>query len=187
MEIKNIRMTYLHLLEPHAATEGAAPKYSVCLLIPKKHPQIEEIQQEIEAAMVAKWGTKRPRILRDPLRDGDEMQGGEYVKAGPEFRGAYFMTASSPRKVDVIVGKERRAPTQDDLTWGNWGSVIVKFFGYDTAGNRGTGCGLNKVWITRRGEPLGGASEAWSDVEAEDFGAIAEQATAAGKQAGDIF
>lgn len=70
---------------------------------------------------------------------------------------------------------------------GNYASVKVGFYGYDTAGNRGVGCGLNGVWITRRGEPLGAASEAWKETEAEDFSAIAERAAAAGKQEGDIF
>jgi hypothetical protein len=70
---------------------------------------------------------------------------------------------------------------------GNYASVKVGFYGYDTAGNRGVGCGLNGVWITRRGEPLGAAAEPWKETEAEDFSAIAERATAAGKQADDMF
>lgn len=188
MIIDNVRMTYLHLEEPHAAAEGATPKFSVCMIIPKAHPQIAEIRAEIKAAVAAKWGDKPPKGLRSPLRDGDETdESGERIK-GAEFTDCYFMTASSPRKVEVIVGKARRQAVTDDMTWGNYGSVKVRCFAYDTAGNRGVGCGLNGVWITKRGEPLGGNSEAWNgNVEADDMDAIAQRAAAAGQQEGDVF
>lgn len=188
MQIDNARLTYIHIEEPHAAAEGATPKYSVCLIIPKTHPQVEEIRAAIKKAITDKWGDKAPKGLRSPLRDGDAVdENGERMK-GEDFAGAFFMTASSPRKVEAIAGASKRPATSDDLVWGYYGSVICKMFAYDTAGNRGVGCGLNKVWITKRGEPLGGGSEAFSgNVEAEDFGAIAERATAAGQQSGDIF
>ena len=31
-----------------------------------------------------------------------------------------------------------------------YASIKIGFYGYDAAGNRGVGCGLNGVWITRR-------------------------------------
>jgi hypothetical protein len=66
--------------------------------------------------------------------------------------------------------------------------VKVNFYGYDTAGNRGVAAGLNGVWITHPGEPLGMASDPWSDkTEAEDFGAIAEKAIVQASSDDDMF
>lgn len=188
MEIKNVRLTYIHVEEPHAAAQGAEPKYSVCMILPKNHEQIEHVRKAIKDAIAKMWGDKPPKGLRSPLRDGDAVdESGERLK-GEEFAGSYFMTASNPRKVEAIIGKSQRKATGDDLVWGYYGSVICDFFPYDKAGNRGVGCGLNKLWITKTGDRLGGNRESFSDnAEVEDFDAIAERATSAGQQSGDIF
>ena len=187
MIINDVRMAYTHLEEPRAAAEGAEPKYSVTLIIPKNHKQLPEIKEAMQAAITNKWGAKPPKGLRSPLRDGDAVDdAGERMK-GPEFTDAYFITASNKKPVDVVAGKDRMRATSEHMRAGNYASVKVGFYGYDAAGNRGVGCGLNGVWVTRRGEPLGAANEAWGETEAEDFSAIAEQATAAGRQTGDIF
>jgi hypothetical protein len=187
MIIDNIRLAYVHLDEPRAAAEGAEPKYSVTLIIPKDHPQVAEIREAMQAAIAAKWGAKPPKGLRSPLRDGDATDdSGERMK-GAEFRDAYFVTASNKKPVKVVAGKDRGPAAAEHKQAGNYASVMVGFFGYDAAGNRGVGAGLNGVWITRRGESLGGPNEAWRETEAEDFNVIAERATAAGQQSGDIF
>lgn len=189
LQINKARLTYIHLEEPHAAAEGADPKYSVCLIIPKNHDQVETIKRMVKEAVARKWGDKAPKGLRSALRDGDAVdENGERLK-GKEFSGCYFMTASNKRKVGLKAWKSGQPATSDDLVWGYYGSVLVSFFAYDAAGNRGIGAGLDGVWITAKGEPLGGAAASWDDgsVEAEDFSAIAEQATAAGQQTGDIF
>lgn len=189
MIIDNVRLAYVNLEQPRAAAEGAEPKYSVTMIIPKKHKQLDEIRAAIKAAAVNKWGDKVPKGLRNPLRDGDAVdENGERLK-GEEFTDSFFITASNKRAVEVVAGKDRAKATSDHMRSGNYGCCKVGFFGYDAAGNRGVGCGLNGVWITRRGEPLGGAAEPWaeSSSEVEDFSAIVDQATKAGQQDGDIF
>lgn len=187
MIIDNVRLAYVHLEEPRAAAEGAEPKYSVTMIIPKNHPKVAEIKEAMKAAIQKKWNGKPPKGLRSPLRDGDETDdAGERLK-GAEFTDAYFLNAANKKPVEVVAGKDCGRATSEHMRSGNYASVKVGFYGYDTAGNRGVGCGLNGVWITKRGEPLGAASEAWEETEAEDFSVIAERATAAGKQEGDVF
>jgi hypothetical protein len=41
--------------------------------------------------------------------------------------------------------------------------VTVNFFGFNTAGKKGVGCGLGNVMKTRDGEPLSGGASAASD------------------------
>ena len=189
IQINNTRLTYMHLEEPHAAVEGAKPKYSVCLLIPKNHEQVDAIKKAMNEAIASKWGGKPPKGLRSPLRDGDQVDdSGERLK-GDDFAGCYYMTASNPKKVAVKAWKDGRQATSDDMVWGYYGSVLVSFFSYDAAGNRGVGAGLDGVWITRQGNPMGGAAKSWSmdGIQAEDFSAMPEPEMQPARQSGDIF
>jgi len=173
--VKDARMAYIHLLEPRAAAEGAEPKYSVTLIIPKTDEAgIAAIKAAMKAAVSKKFGDKPPKGLRNPLRDGDEKDGesGEYMK-GDEFRGNWYLSASSKKPVRALAGKARLPATEDHLQSGNYGAAELNFYGYDAAGNRGVAAGLNGVWITRKGEPLGSGATDWGVIEAEDFGATA--------------
>jgi hypothetical protein len=44
-----------------------------------------------------------------------------------------------------------------------YGRVTVRFYGYNTAGKRGVGCGLGNVLKTRDGEALAGGASAEMD------------------------
>jgi len=186
--VKDARMAYIHLLEPRAAAEGAEPKYSVTLIIPKTDEAgIAAIKAAMKAAVSRKFGDKPPKGLRNPLRDGDEKDGesGEYMK-GDEFRGNWYLSASSKKPVRALAGKARMPATEDHLQSGNYGAAELNFYGYDAAGNRGIAAGLNGVWITRKGEPLGSGATDWGVIEAEDFGSPAPKALAE-MAADDVF
>jgi len=186
--VKDARMAYIHLLEPRAAAEGAEPKYSVTLIIPKTDEAgIATIKAAMKAAVAKKFGDKPPKGLRNPLRDGDEKDGdsGEYMK-GDEFRGNWYLSASSKKPVRAQAGKARLPATEDHLQSGNYGAAELNFYGYDAAGNRGVAAGLNGVWITRKGEPLGSGATDWGVIEAEDFGSPAPKALAE-MAAEDVF
>jgi hypothetical protein len=187
--VKDARMAYIHLLEPRAAAEGAEPKYSVTLIIPKTDEAgIAAIKAAMKAAVSKKFGDKPPKGLRNPLRDGDEKDGesGEYMK-GDEFRGNWYLSASSKKPVRAQAGKARMPATEDHLQSGNYGAAELNFYAYDAAGNRGVAAGLNGVWITRKGEPLGSGATDWGVIEAEDFGSSAASAATASMSADDVF
>ena len=184
--IKDARFAYVHLLEPRAAAEGAEAKYSVTLIIPKSdEATITEIKAAMKAAVTKKFGDKPPKGLRNPLRDGDEKDNdsGEYLK-GEEFNGNLYLSASSKKPVRAFAGKARLPATEEHLQSGNYGAAELNFYGYDAAGNRGIAAGLNGVWITRKGEPLGAGATDWGVIEAEDFGSPAGKPELSGD---DIF
>ena len=189
MTIDKVRLAYCHLDVPRASAEGADPKFSCVMIIPKDHPQVAEIKSRIKEAVAAKFGDKPPKGLRNPLRDGDEIDAETNERMrGPEFANAYALSASGKRQPNIIVGKSKSAPQAEHLRSGHYASVKVNFYGYDTAGNRGVAAGLNGLWITHPGEPLGMASDPWSDkTEAEDFGAIAEKAIVQASADDDMF
>jgi len=136
--VKDARFAYVHLLEPRAAAEGAEAKYSVTLIIPKTDEAgIAAIKAAMKAAVSKKFGDKPPKGLRNPLRDGDEKDGesGEYMK-GDEFRGNWYLSASSKKPVRALAGKARMPATDEHLQSGNYGAAELNFYGYDAAGNR---------------------------------------------------
>jgi len=175
--VNNVRLAYMHLIEPHAAAEGADPKYSVTMIIPKANTDaVNAVKNAMVAARDLKWGKVPPKGLRSPLRDGDEKdEEGNFIRP-EEFRNSYYVGASSKRPVDVKIvmgGKIVNCP-QEHMVSGYYGSVQANFYGYDAAGNKGVSAGLNGVMITKRGEPLGRKTE-WDDASkagAEDFGGV---------------
>lgn len=173
--IKNVRLAYVHLVEPRAAADGAEPKYSVTVIIPKTDTvNLAVIRDASKAAKEARWGAKPPTTLRSPVRDGDEKDvTGNFVR-GEEFRNAYYMNVSSKKPVDakIMMGGRIVNCPPEHLVSGYYGSVIANFFAYETAGNKGVSAGLNGVTITKRGEPLGRRLDWGQAMEgAEDFGA----------------
>ena len=191
MVVPHARFAYVHLLQPRAAAEGAEPKYSVTLIIPKKDEQaITKIKAAMKAAIGKKWDSKPPKGLRNPLRDGDEIDGetGERMK-GEEFKDCWYISASNKKPVRAVAGRAKIPATEEHLASGNYGAAELNFYAYDAAGNRGVAAGLNGVWITKRGEPLGGAGVEWGEIEADDFAAadLPGAKAAAEMSDGDMF
>lgn len=171
--IKNVRLTYMHLLEARAAAIGAEPKFSLTMLIAKTDEEnVNAVKASIKAAIAKKYGeTKPPKGMRNPLRDGDEVDAetGDRVK-GDEFAGQFYISASNKKAIRPIVGKSKAEAKAEHLVNGYHGCVGVNFYAYDAAGNKGVAAGLNDLWITKKGDPLAGSGTDWGDIEADDFG-----------------
>ena len=60
-----VRFSYAHVFKPHSSIDGAEPKYSICLLVPKKDRYaVAAIKAGIDAAMdsgKSLWGGKIDR------------------------------------------------------------------------------------------------------------------------------
>ena len=174
--LKNVRLSYPHLFEPRAAVEGADPKYSTTILIPKDNEvALRAVQEAMKAAIVDaipnRWGGKKPSGLRLALRDGDAKDDfGEYERAGSEYRNHYFLNAGSKTRPGVVSGPHRDPATPEDVWPGEFAVVSVTFFGYSAAGNKGVSAGLNNVWVLGRGDRLDGgiaAEDEFANVSAE--------------------
>lgn len=160
-----VRFSYAHLFQPWAGQEGQEPKYSVCLLIPKKDKKTlakiaEAIDEAAQDGISSKWGGKKPKNLHFPLRDGDEE------REGAEYEGMMFLNASSKQRPCVVDKDLNEILDPEEVYSGCWGRVSINFFAYDAAGNRGIGAGLNNVQKLSDGERLGGGRTSAED----DFG-----------------
>ena len=72
-----VRLSYANIWEAKALNEGAKPKYSTSIIIPKTDKEtIKKINDAINCAIeegIGKFGGKKPniKVLKTPLRDGD--------------------------------------------------------------------------------------------------------------------
>jgi len=164
-----VRISYEHLMKPHANQPGAEPKFSATLLIPKsdagtKQRIDEAIQAAIQEGIGSKWNGVKPPQVAIPIYDGDGVRpNGEPF--GPECKGHWVMTASSKIRPEIVDLNLNPIIDETEVYSGMYARVNINFFPYNNAGKRGIGCGLGPVQKTRDGEPLGGRVTA-----AEAFG-----------------
>lgn len=161
-----VRFSYAHVFKPQAIEEGADPKYSCSLLIPKTDKvTLKKIQDAINAAKEAGlplWGGSIPaKNFKLPLRDGDD----EYPN-DPAYEGMYFLSANSPTKPGVVDANLDPILSPDEFYSGCYGRASVRLFPFAKAGNKGIGVGLNNLQKLEDGENLGGGNS----TPEEDFG-----------------
>ena len=167
-----VRLSYAHLDKPYANPNqaGAEPKYSVTLLIPKTDMATKadidaSMKAAYEAAVASSWKGLRPQLVNALIYDGDgtKRDGSTY---GPECKGHWVISASSKRKPQVVdISNINVELAPQDIYSGMYARVTLNFFSFNTAGNKGIGCGLGNVMKTRDGEPLSGGASAASDFE----------------------
>ncbi len=131
-------------------------KFSLQLIVPKDDPAVANLRKAVDAAIADKWGSKPPKTLRFPVRDGDEKaHDGTYLKTDEMYRGAYYINASSTRKPMAVWGKEKRQITPEDQLDGRKAVVLLSAFAYDATVNSGVSLGLDGVWVIGRGIEIG--------------------------------
>lgn len=160
-----VRFSYASVFQPKAAMDGGEPKYSVVLLIPKKDTKtIEEIKKDIQAAINAgkeKWNGKVPTNVKTPLRDGDEERPDR-----PEFKGMYFIQASSKMKPQVVDRNLQAIIDPTEFYSGCYGRASINFYAYSVNGNKGIACGLGNIQKLEDGESFTGRKRAEDEFSA---------------------
>ena len=166
-----VRFSYVHAFEPYAGDAGQEAKYSVSLLIRKDDSETiaairEAVAEATDQGQTSKWGGKVPRNLKTPIRDGDtEKDTDEH----PEYKGMYFINASSKRKPGIVDRHVNPIFDAEDLKSGDWGRADINFYAFAVNGNNGIACGLNNLQKIKDGESLGGSGQSAEAVfESED-------------------
>ncbi|MED5019309.1 DUF2815 family protein [Paenibacillus chibensis] len=154
-----VRLSFVHLFQPHANQPGQEPKYSTTILIPKSDgATMQRINAAIEAAaqkgVAGIWNGARPPQLKTPIWDGDGVrQNGEPF--GPECKGHWVLTASSKQQQAIVDVNLNPIINQTEVYSGMYARVNINFFAFSNSGNRGVGAGLGPVQKLSDGEPLG--------------------------------
>ena len=162
-----VRLSYAHVWEPAKIGENGKEKYSVSLIIPKSDTEtLNKINQAIDEAIkegVGKFGGKIPNRanLKLPLRDGEE-------KDDPAYENSYFLNANSNTAPQIVDKNVEPILDRGECVSGDYARVSISFYAYNVNGNKGVACGLGNIQVIRKGEPLGGKSNATSDFN-DDF------------------
>lgn len=174
MTLKNVRASYVFVFgNGRTSTEGKR-SWSINLLIPKNHPQVEQIKACINAAKSAYAEKIGKGAVRSPLLDGDAKdEDGNYKYLGDEHRGHYFLRASNYNRRPPVVDKNvQPIMDPDELYSGCFVNARLSFFGYNAGTNRGISPGLDAVQKVKEGDRLSGggvrAEDVFTAVE-EDF------------------
>lgn len=153
-----VRLSYLHVWQPQVDDDGNK-FYKACLLVPKKDKQtLKKIDAAVEAAIAAKWGTKKPKGLKLPLRDGDEE------KEQEEFEGMMFLNCKSKKQPGLLNARREEILDEDEVYSGAWGKVSIGFYAYERPDGKGIAVGLNAIQKLKDDDNLSGGG--WS---ADDF------------------
>ena len=161
-----VRFCYANVFEPVAMNEGDAPKYSICILIPKEDTKtLNAINKAIEAskiagkAKIADKNGKIPSTIKNPLRDGDEERSDD-----PAFEGMMFINANSTRKPAIVDKALNPIMEREEFYSGCYGRASINFYAFNVQ-SKGIAAGLQNLQKLEDGEMLAGGSTA-----EEDFG-----------------
>jgi hypothetical protein len=156
----NVRLSYVHLFAPFASQQGAEPKYSATILVPKTDIGTKQridaaINAAIQEGVSSKWNGVRPPVLAIPIYDGDGVRPSDGMPFGEECKGHFVFTASSKLAPEIVDLSMQRILNQTDIYSGIYARVSVRFFPYASNGKKGIGCALGPVQKIQDGEPLG--------------------------------
>lgn len=179
VKIGKVRASYVNVF--HAkGVEGAEPKYSISLIIPKENKAlVAQIEQAIKNAFdygkTTLGANAKLEKIKTPLRDGDEERPDDEA-----YKNAYFINASCKTKPGVSVfkgtkivdGKKQNIiealDDEEEMYSGCYVYASVNFYAFNQKGNKGIAAGLNNVLKVADGEPLGGrvsAEAEFSDMD----------------------
>ena len=156
-----VRFSYANVFSPKAAQEGATPKYSVSIIIPKSDTKtiadINAAFEKVKTASATLFGGSVPKMLKGGLRDGDAE------KEDAAYANSYFINANSVNKPGVVDNDLNPIIDPSEFYSGCYGRASITFYPYNSNGSKGIACGLNNIQKTDDGEQLGGGSSAASD------------------------
>lgn len=154
------RSSYAFVHEPKETPNGEL-KYMICLIFQKKDAEAwKPVFQALVNAAAKKFGNdanKWPVNLKCPVRDGDEERDNK------EYKGALFINAGNKNKPGIVDRQLNPIQSREEFYSGCYARASLNFYGYDTAGNKGVGTGLNNLLFWADGERLDGTTTAEDD------------------------
>jgi len=183
------RGSYVNLLEPRALPQSTTMAWGMQCIF-KKTPVVvawaKELKNLYAQVLIDKFGKEKAggiaKILLAknsfPVRDGDNPADSGTLANAEQLKGCYFLNTNNRFKQPHIIGPMGKAVdpetlNPDDIYSGAYYRVMLEFWYYDTAGNKGISTSIAAVMKTKDGENLGAgttskeAANAFSDYSEE--------------------
>jgi len=154
------RVSFPSVFQPKSFL-GSEPKFSVTMLFPK-NTDLKDLKRAAHLALIEKFGPKEkwPKNLKNPFRDGDEMEDMN------GFEGMIFVRASAKERPGLVDRRANEILDPSDFYAGCYARASVVAFGYKTAGNQGASFALLNLQKTRDGDSLTGKRRAQDEFDA---------------------
>lgn len=179
------RGSYVNLLEPRPLPQSDDLAWGMQCIFPKS-PTVEafvkDLKQIYAQVILDKFGKEKSGEIAKiliaknafPVRDGDNSADAGSLANAEQLKGCYFINTNNRFRQPHIIGPVGKAVNPDDLTpddiySGAWYRVMLEFWYYDTAGNKGISTSIAAVMKTKDDENLGAgtssteATSAFSD------------------------
>lgn len=183
IKLSNVRLAFPDLFVAKASKndtggEGAL-KYSAAFLMPKDHPQMDEIDKAVKRVVKEKWGEKAQSVLNDLrinnkllVKDGD----GKSDYAG--YPGNFFINSNNDSRPTVL-DRDRTPLVAADgkLYSGCYVNAVIEIWAQDNKYGKRVNATLMGVQFKADGEAFSGGGVATSDDfedESEDGGTSEE-------------
>lgn len=168
MVTPKIRGAFLALKEARIAPGGDedSAKFQVTAVLDADHPWWAELNKEIKACAVAKWGKVPPKCVL-PVKSGDDT---EYE----EFYGCNTVSLATKRRPQVVDGRKQPVIDLDDIGSGDYFrcSIAVYAWEFPPLNRKGVSVSLSNVmWLGEGPERWDGGSSAdsdFADIEEEE-------------------
>ncbi len=175
------RGSYVNILEPRPLPDSDKLAWGLQCLFPKSDPAVTAWMKELKGVfaqvLIDKFGkekaVKLAPSIKIPIRDGDAP-----AEAEKELEGFYFLNTNNQFRQPYVIGPMGKPVdidtlTVDDIYSGAWYRVMLEFWYYDKAGNKGISSSVAAVMKVKDDENLGSAT---SKTEAEsEFSGFADE------------
>lgn len=165
------RGSYVSLLEPRKLPQSETLAWGMQCIFAKT-PVVEawvtDLKNIYGQVLIDKFGREKAGAIAKillvkkafPVRDGDDPSNAGALANAEQLKGCYFLNANNRFKQPHIIGPMGKALdpetlTPDDIYSGAYYRVMLEFWYYDTAGNKGISTSIAAAMKTRDGDNLG--------------------------------
>jgi len=173
--LKNVRLAFPALFEPKQVNGEGKPAYSAALLLSADDPQVDKLNELIDAVAVEKWAGKAKTLL-GVLRGKDAVaiHNGDLKAQFDGFEGNYHVSARSYTKV-LVVDRDRTPLTAESGKpyGGCYVDASIEVWAQDNQWGKRVNATLRWVQFRRDGDAFAGGAPASMD-EMEDLSDISD-------------
>ena len=151
LQLKNVLGSYVKVVEPGKNFDGTKLEYGMQIVIPKDHPQLEELKSAIVSVLKEAFPNLTPAqkaALKKGLRDNDEEGHSETFDY---LKNTMFINAKRPESFGPVPCFDRAArpmvPTHETVFSGCLMNVSITIFSFNAPASKGVSCGLDGIQI----------------------------------------
>lgn len=171
LKLKNVRLAFFDGFVPVAFEGEGEKKYASTFLLPKKDPQVKEIEAAILEVATAAWKDKAKSVLNQIKTNPNKycFQDGD-TKSYDGYAGCMALAAKN-KKRPSIVDRDKTPLTEEDGKpySGCYVNCSVELWAQDNKWGKGIRASLRGIQFLRDGDAFSAGSVA-SDDEWDDLG-----------------